>query len=466
MDAGHFDTKTAYAAANTLRLDDMNPHFWRTHDGGKTWTEIDNGIAGGAVANSIREDPRKKGLLYAATDTQVWVSIRRWRSTGSPCGSNMPAISVRDIEVKDDASCLCSDLVAGTHGRGFWILDDVTPLRQAAEAAAASQRVSVQAGDRHPHPLRHQRSHALAAGTARRRESARPARSSITTCPSAASEVKLEILNAAGQSDSHLFQHRSGAQSRPGHRSGGLQQDLPADAHRARLRSAALLARAAAGIESQPPACTASAGTCITIRSPAEVAEVDAAAVAAMERCRIAPTPASIRPGSPPGTYTVRLTANGETLTQPITIKMDPRVKITPEVQQIFTLTTQMEDNARNAAAAYKEARDLAAKVKARTQSAANDALLKQIEEIAPAEVPGAAGGGRGGRGGGGGGFGAPEPATPPNLANLAGQMIAAVMAMQSSEMPPTAAQLQACSRQTAAYTTVMAKWAALKAPK
>ena len=75
MDAGHFDTRTAYAAANTLRIDDLNPHFWRTHDGGKTWTEIDNGIAPGAVANSIREDPRKKGLLYASTDTQVWVSF-------------------------------------------------------------------------------------------------------------------------------------------------------------------------------------------------------------------------------------------------------------------------------------------------------------------------------------------------------------------------------------------------------
>ncbi len=171
MDAGHFDTKTAYAAANTLRLDDMNPHFWRTHDGGKTWTEIDNGIAGGAVANSIREDPRKKGLLYAATDTQVWVSFDdgdNWHSLRL----DMPAISVRDIEVKDDASCMCSDLVAGTHGRGFWILDDVTPLRQAAEAAAAIERLSVQTGDRHPHSLRHQRSHAVAAGIAGRRESA------------------------------------------------------------------------------------------------------------------------------------------------------------------------------------------------------------------------------------------------------------------------------------------------------
>ena len=72
LDAGHFDTKTAYVAANTLRLDDMNPHLWRTHDGGKTWTEIDKGIApGAAVANAIREDPRKEGLLYAATDTQI-----------------------------------------------------------------------------------------------------------------------------------------------------------------------------------------------------------------------------------------------------------------------------------------------------------------------------------------------------------------------------------------------------------
>ena len=96
IDAGHFDPLTAYAAANTMRIDDMNPHFWRTHDGGKTWTEINNGIAPGAAANSIREDPRQKGLLYAATDTQVWVSFDdgdHWQSLRL----NMPAISVRDL---------------------------------------------------------------------------------------------------------------------------------------------------------------------------------------------------------------------------------------------------------------------------------------------------------------------------------------------------------------------------------
>jgi photosystem II stability/assembly factor-like uncharacterized protein len=128
IEAGHFSKLTAYAAANTLRLDDLNPHFWRTHDGGKTWTEINNGLAMGSPVNSIREDPRQKGLLYGATDTQVWVSFDdgdHWQSLRI----DMPAISVRDLAVKDDSTCLCSDLLAGTHGRGFWILDDVTPLR-------------------------------------------------------------------------------------------------------------------------------------------------------------------------------------------------------------------------------------------------------------------------------------------------------------------------------------------------
>jgi len=157
------------------------------------------------------------------------------------------------------------------------------------------------------------------------------------------------------------------------------------------------------------------------------------------------------------------LTADGKSVTQPIVVKMDPRVKVTPEVQQIFTLTTQAEDRARNAAAAYKEARELLTKVKARTESAANDALAKQLTEIAPEQADEPAGGGRGGRGGGG--FGAPaEPPAPPTLANIGTQMVAAVQPMQSSEMPPTTAQLQACTQQDAAYTTLMAKWSALKA--
>ena len=244
MDAGHFDTKTAYAAANTLRLDDMNPHFWRTHDGGKTWTEIDNGIAAGAVANSIREDPRKKGLLYAATDTQVWVSFDdgdNWHSLRL----DMPAISVRDIEVKDDATCLCSDLVAGTHGRGFWILDDVTPLRQAAEAAAATNAylfkpataIRIRFGTNDPTPWPPE----LLAG-----ENPPPGALIDYYLPNAADgPVKLDVLNGLGKVIRTYSSTDPVRNPDPATDPSRLQQDLPADTDSARLQSAALLAGAA-----------------------------------------------------------------------------------------------------------------------------------------------------------------------------------------------------------------------------
>ena len=123
IDAGRFDPLTAYAAVNTIRLDDLRPHIFKTHDAGKSWTEIVAGVPNGETVNAVREDPKKKGLLFASTERAVYFSIDdggHWQSLRL----NMPATSVRDIIVKDD------DLVAATHGRGFWILDDITPLRQ------------------------------------------------------------------------------------------------------------------------------------------------------------------------------------------------------------------------------------------------------------------------------------------------------------------------------------------------
>ncbi|MBV8206113.1 MAG: glycoside hydrolase [Acidobacteria bacterium] len=129
LDAGHFDASTAYAAINTIRLDDLRPHIFRTHDGGATWTEIVTGIPADENVNSVREDSRTKGLLFASTERAVYVSFddgAHWQSLRL----NMPASSVRDIIIKDD------DLIAGTHGRGFWVLDDITPLRQLDSATA------------------------------------------------------------------------------------------------------------------------------------------------------------------------------------------------------------------------------------------------------------------------------------------------------------------------------------------
>ncbi len=130
LEASPHDDLTAFAAVNRIRLDDMKPHVLRTHDGGKTWVEIVNGLPDDPV-NAVREDAARKGLLYAATERMVCVSFddgANWQ----PLRLNMPATSVRDLVVKGD------DLVVGTHGRSFWILDDVTPLRQLTAAVAAA----------------------------------------------------------------------------------------------------------------------------------------------------------------------------------------------------------------------------------------------------------------------------------------------------------------------------------------
>jgi photosystem II stability/assembly factor-like uncharacterized protein len=129
IEASHFDKDTAWAAVNTFKLDDTRPHIYRTRDGGRSWSHVTLGIPDDeGVVNSVREDPKRRDLLYAGSERQVWVSwdgADRWQSLRG----SMPATSVRDLVVKDD------DLVVGTHGRGFWILDDVTPLRQLEPAA-------------------------------------------------------------------------------------------------------------------------------------------------------------------------------------------------------------------------------------------------------------------------------------------------------------------------------------------
>ncbi len=134
IDASHFDTLTAYAAVNTLRLSDLRPHIYRTRDGGKSWTHITDGIPDGGTINAVREDPVRRGLLFAGSERAVYLSFDdgdHWQSLRL----NMPATSIRDIVIKDD------DLVAGTHGRGFWILDDITPLRQLGAATAREAAV-------------------------------------------------------------------------------------------------------------------------------------------------------------------------------------------------------------------------------------------------------------------------------------------------------------------------------------
>lgn len=133
MDAGHTDKNTAYAAVNRIRCNDQRPHIYKTTDGGKTWTEIVNGLPNDPV-NVVKEDPVRKGLLFAGSERAVYVSFddgANWQSLRL----NMPATSIRDLVIKDD------DLVIGTHGRSFWILDDITPLRQLTDQLAKASAI-------------------------------------------------------------------------------------------------------------------------------------------------------------------------------------------------------------------------------------------------------------------------------------------------------------------------------------
>jgi photosystem II stability/assembly factor-like uncharacterized protein len=439
IEAGHFDANTAYAAANTLRVHDMNPHLWRTHDGGRTWTEINNGIAPGAVTNSIREDPRAKGLLYAGTDTQVWVSFDdgdHWQSLRI----NMPAISVRDVQLHDDSTCMCADLVAGTHGRGFWILDNVTPLRAMATTRSAESstylvkpatavRVRFASNDPTPWPPE------IPAGE-------NPPEGAVIDYRLAANAgaVKLEILDGAGKP----IRTYSSADTIPGPDPAWdpeaynriCQRNTSAPHCSVPLYWAApnkvLSTRAGAHRFTWDMRFDPVPGTNLTEDNPVP------------HRTYLVPA----TPWAPPGDYTVRLTVDGKTYTQPMKVVLDPRVKTPPSViAQISSLSREMYDGAVELRRAYMSARQLSAQM---TKPA--DAQKKiEMDSIAPPAVARQ----------GFGQFGAPSG--PPTLESVRAAMMSAAMSMQNADVEPTSRQLAAVAAARAQYKEVMARWNRLR---
>jgi photosystem II stability/assembly factor-like uncharacterized protein len=125
IDASHHDENTAYVSVSRMRVDDLQPYVFRTHDGGRTWKSISGGLPPDAPVNAVREDTQRKGLLFAATEKSVWMS---WDDGDhwSSLQINLPHTSMRDLWIQD------SDLIVATHGRSIWILDDISPLRQLA----------------------------------------------------------------------------------------------------------------------------------------------------------------------------------------------------------------------------------------------------------------------------------------------------------------------------------------------
>jgi photosystem II stability/assembly factor-like uncharacterized protein len=132
IEASHYDAGAAYVAVDRHEENDFKPHIYRTHDFGKTWKETVAGVPDFSFVRVVREDPVRKGLLYAGTETGAFVSFDdgdHWETLQV----NMPTVSVRDLAIHG------SDLIAATYGRAFWILDDVTPLRQLNEQSARAK---------------------------------------------------------------------------------------------------------------------------------------------------------------------------------------------------------------------------------------------------------------------------------------------------------------------------------------
>jgi photosystem II stability/assembly factor-like uncharacterized protein len=432
MDASHFDAQTAYAAINTLRLDQMHPHILRTRDGGKTWTEIVNGIPDGAAINVVREDPKRKGLLFAGSETAVYVSFDdgdHWQSLRL----NMPATSIRDLRIKGD------DLIAGTHGRGFWILDDITPLRElSAKVTDASaflfrpqtaMRVRWDVNTDTPLPPD------VPSGQ-------NPPDGAIFDYylgSAASGPVTLEILDGAGK-----LVRRYSSTDRPDVDMATLGQTLAVPTYWMR----------------PPQVLSSDAGMHRFLwdmhYTPAEAPGNDLPMQAVAEDTPFGPS----SPWVMPGHYTVKLTVNGQSYTQPLTVDMDPRVK-TPlaGLEEQFKLSMEMYTDAKAASEASAEIESLRAQLKQLAGQATQGALSTAIADLdKKAEaIGGSTGGGMFAffmRGGGRG---------PETMAVMRFILPGMMDSLQNADVAPTAAQVSAVADRHAAFADLLARWTALK---
>jgi photosystem II stability/assembly factor-like uncharacterized protein len=395
LDASHFDAQTAYAAINTLRLDDMRPHIYRTHDGGKTWTAIVNGIPDGAPVDAVREDPKRKGLLFAGTEREVYVSFDdgdNWQSLRL----NMPASSIRDIIVKDD------DLVAATHGRGFWILDDIATLRQLTPAVANAGAYLFKPQTAHRVRWDMNTDTPLPPDEPTGQNPPDGAVIDYYLGPGASGEVTLEVSDSAG----HLV--RRYASTDPVE---PPDPQLAVPTYWVRpphpLSNAPGLHRFLWDMHFAPPAEGRPA-------LPMQAIAHDTA-------------PSNVAPWVLPGVYKVTLTANGQRYTQPLTVKMDPRVHTpAPELAQLFTLSKQIYDDIVQASKSQQEIRARRAKLRDHPDQAELDKKLAALE-----------GGGGGGRGGGGGGRGA-AASGPDTFASVNGALAGLLRTLQGADAAPT----------------------------
>jgi photosystem II stability/assembly factor-like uncharacterized protein len=312
IEASHFAAGTAYAAVDRHRLNDIGPYIYRTRDFGKNWTRINNGIPSGAYVRAVREDRVKKGLLFAGTELGFYFSINDGDSW-QPLQNNLPASPVHDLVIKDN------DLVIATHGRAFWILDDIAPLRQLTEgikaepahlfAPATAMRIRATTHGDTPIPPEEPAGENPPPGAIFYYYLKSPAQS----------EVKLEVLDARGQvvrtytSKDKLFEPPT-------------PPAFPAYWFKPEnlLSPAAGMHRFLWDVRYSAPPVAQPGYSMFTVAGRDVPRE-----------------PAG--PQALPGSYQVRLTVDGKAYTQPFKLTMDPRVKTTAQdLEKQFSLELKL----------------------------------------------------------------------------------------------------------------------------
>ena len=342
------DPATAYLAVDRHKLDDFKPYIYKTNNYGKSWTLITNGLPGDRFVHAVREDPKRKGLLFAGTETGVYVSFddgAQWQSLEM----DLPHAPIHDLTVKDD------DLVVATHGRAFWILDDITPLRQYTPEVAN--------GAAHLYQPRVAYRPGGGGGFfgPRGPVGQNPPGGAIIdyylkSAPGEKEEVTLEILDEKGK----VIRKFSDQEKREGQEGGGVAAEFPEFAQRGeRLPAEAGLNRFSWDLRYEKPTQVPGAASW------------------------------GGRPEGPlalPGKYEARLTvAGGKALTAPLEIKLDPRLK-TPQADLVkqFDLMQKIAARVKEDHDAVKQIRDLRVQLKALETRLKNESRGKAL--IADAE--------------------------------------------------------------------------------
>jgi photosystem II stability/assembly factor-like uncharacterized protein len=317
LDASHFDPNSVYAAVNRFRLDDLHPYIYRTHDGGQTWEKITNGLPDDASVNVVREDPVRQGLLFAGTERAIYVSFNdgdSWQSLQL----NLPATSMRDLVVHGD------DIVVGTHGRSFWILDDITPLRQVTEQTAAAPAFLFRPGIAYRVRRNVNTDTPLPPEEPAGKNPPDGAILDYNLQSTASAPVKLQILDANGK-----IVRSFSSTDKPEAAREQLGRELNVPLYWIRppqiLSAAAGAHRMVWDLRTAPPA---------SLRHEYPISAI------------VHDTPRfPVGPAVMPGRYTVQLDVAGQTYNQPLEIKMDPRITAPlDQLDQQFRLASRICD--------------------------------------------------------------------------------------------------------------------------